>query len=307
MTAKPKIALFVCDDVVGVLMANKIIKDALDMGIEPIIITTGNKRNRQFKVPTPPLVSKFNVEVLRDIIVPHLESNPHSQNPNLTYRQLAQRHELDYIEIDNVNDPSFVQSIRDNDDIIGGVSARFLQVFEKDIIDAFREKGFLWNLHSGLLPQYKGLLTPYRAIDNGETSYGLTLHETACRIDEGRVVALGQLPLDKSKPIMDLYLDSVDKGVEMVSHALSLIVQGQDIEARVQKPSPDYYTNPTAQEFKQFTTDGVIYAHPIETTRRIVNAFTTAGTRTNFELFEKIRTDLGLKPHGLRPAVQRVA
>jgi methionyl-tRNA formyltransferase len=288
-------------------MVNRIVKDALAMGLKPILISTGNKRNRQFKVPTPPLISKFNVEVLRDIIAPHLKSKPLGQNSALTYQQLAKRHELDYIKVEDVNDPSFVQSIRDNEDIIGGVSVRFLQVFERDIIHALLERGFLWNLHSGLLPEYKGLLTPYRAIENGEKTYGLTLHETACGIDEGRIIALGQLPLDPSKSIMDLYLDSINKGCEILIYALNRVSQGRDVEAKRQEPSTSYYTNLTQDEFRQFTSQGIIYAHPIETTRRIVNAFTKAGTRSNSELFEKMIMELGLKSHGSRLVIQNVA
>lgn len=292
MTGNPKIALFVCDDLPGLLILNGVVPALKKMGFEPVIFNTDGHRNRAFKVPTPPVVSFFNVGLLRDQIIPFLECRPITPADNHTYRQLARLHNIEYHEKEDVNDPEFIDSLRKDGRLIGGISERFLQIFGQEIIDVFQQKGFLWNLHSGLLPEYKGLLIPYRAIDNGETEYGLTLHDMALGIDEGAILAKGALPLDPRKPVLDLYLDTVPAGIDMIVKAVQVYKQHGFIVGEPQnEPRPDhYYTNPTQEEFRRLTDQGIFYADPDTYVEYTTNAFTVAGSDTHEEMKAVLRS-----------------
>lgn len=278
--AKGKIALFACNDLTGWLIVNGLVPRIQAMGYEPVIFNTGDHRNRQFTIPSPAVVAFFNAALPRDVISPVLEGQPISHAANHTLRQLSFMHGIEYREIKNVNDPSFVAEIAADENMRGGIATRFLQVFEKEAISVFHEKGFLWNLHSGLLPQYKGLLTPYRAIANGEKSYGMTLHDLTCRIDEGDIVSTGRLLLDASKPVLDLYMDTVPLGVDMVIEALSQFDQQGYVPKtpQAQLGSPVYYPNPTAQEFARYTASGIFYADQQTSVERITSLFTVKGS-----------------------------
>lgn len=300
-TSREKIALFVCNDLLGILLTNRVAPAIKEMGFDPVIFNTGLNRNRKFKIPTPPIVAFYNATLPTNVIIPTLESQPMVIDaPNHTYRQLAQIHGIEYREIQNVNDPAFVNEIADGN-YRGGIAMRFLQVMEQEIISVFHEKGFLWNLHSGLLPHYAGLLTPPRAIENGETIYGLTLHDLTCGIDVGDIIAKGELLLDPKRPILDLYLDTLETGVDMVLQSLAalkthkpLLLMPQDQSKRV------LYHNPTSEEFARYASKGIIYADD-NAVDRIAGMFSQEGTFLNGKLKRNIQDALGQEAFAIQP------
>ncbi|HTG55015.1 MAG TPA: formyltransferase family protein [Niabella sp.] len=285
-SSKNKVAIFVCNDLTGLLILNQIVPGMKYLGYEPVIFHTGDYRNSQFKIPTPPVVSFFNTVITRDVIIPTLESQQPALDKNCSFRQLSARYNLEYQEIDNVNDPILLSEITKDDGYCGGIALRFLQVFGTEAINIFHEKGFLWNLHSGLLPRYKGLLTPFRAIENGDQTYGMTLHDLTAGIDEGDVIQIYELPLDHTKPILDLYMDAVPVGTEMILSSLVTLKERGVVDFIPQKElqSRTYYTNPTSQEFRNFMTRGIIYADPYQAIERIVKLFSVEGTSLHISL-----------------------
>lgn len=279
-TAKNKIGIFVCNDLTGLLILNKIVPGMKYLGYEPVIFHAGDHRNRQFKIPTPPVVSFFNTVLTRDVIIPTLENSNSDPQKNCTFRQLATRYGLEFLDIENVNDHSFLNLIASDDTYCGGIALRFLQVFEDEAIRVFHQKGFLWNLHSGILPKYKGLLTPFRAIENGDPTYGMTLHDLTIGVDEGEIIQIYELPLKHHRPIFDLYMDTVPVGTEMILHNLSILKEcgSVDLMPQTELQLRTYYTNPTAQEFRKFMEKGILYADPYEAVERIVSLFSVEGS-----------------------------
>jgi folate-dependent phosphoribosylglycinamide formyltransferase PurN len=298
MTGTPKkIALYLGHDLVGLLMLNKIVPEMKRLGLEPVIFNTGTHNNKKFKHPSPFVVSAFNVRALEGVIMPFLEkTGMAAAGPNLTYKQLAKKYDVQYREIEDVNDPMAAQEIAADTDFIGAVSVRLLQVFGSRMIETFSRKGFMWNLHSGLLPDYKGLLTPYRAIENNASKYGLTLHEMATGIDEGGIIAMRELPLDRDRPVLDLYLDTVDVAGQMMADSLARVAKGNIPAGARQSPPGSYYSNPTAGEFRSYVEKGIFYIDPERTLQRIVDSFTWAGTAQNKALKENMHGFLEGQP-----------
>lgn len=293
---KQKVFLFVCHDVTGLVMLNGIVPAIKKMGLEPVIINTRNNRNRKFRNPTPAIVSACNVAALENIILPFMEEKNRPEALCLTYKQLAEKYSFSYRETTDVNAPEFIQDITADPDIIGAISIRFLQVFEPSIIEAFNKKGFMWNLHSGLLGKYKGLLLPYRAIENGEQEYGLTLHQVVPGIDEGGIIAKSALPLNASKPVMDLYLDTTEKAINMVTENINKLRKEKSLNIIPQyaKKMTTYYSNPTAQEFIRFVERGIFYIDPDFTIQRIADTFMFPGTPDNLRLTTALKEFLGV-------------
>lgn len=285
-----KVALFVCNDLAGLLFLNMAVPRIKALGLEPAIFNTGDHKNRKFKIPSPEDVGFYNVELLRDTILPFAESANPNGAPNLSFRQLALKHGLEYNKITDVNDPAFVARIINEERMIGGVAARFLQVFEQEIIGVFNEKGFLWNFHSGLLPDYGGLLTPPRAIINGETEYGVTAHEIAVGIDKGAIINYARLPLDPNKPILELYIESIAPAVDMLIHALEEYKENGFVKTTPQPEiTPPCYTNPTLAENAEFAVHGIIYANPLKTAHLLTSLFSEAGSKGSIALEQRLQ------------------
>lgn len=253
------------------------------MGYEPIIFDTASHKIKDFIIPSPKAVSFYNVDLMRDTIVRYIEENDMENAPNVSYRQLAVQQNIEYHQVANVNDPKFVSQIANDSQMLGGISARFLQIFGNDLIEVFNNKGFMWNLHSGLLEAYKGLQTIPRAVVNGEHTYGMSLHETAPKVDGGNIIHQIPLLLDREKifngeqTILELYKDTVPSGVSMVMNALGEFKKWGFVPSREQKASPNpFYKNPTEQEFNSYTESGIVYADPSKEMATLTEAFSEA-------------------------------
>ena len=288
--SKQKIALFVCNDLMGLLLLNRVVPAMIEIGYEPVIFNTGTNRNRNFKIPTPPVVAFYNSTLLSQAVLPTLEAHPIDTAFNHSFKQLAKKYKIHYREITNVNDPAFIEEIAFDSELRGGVALRFLQVFEREAINVFHEKGFMWNLHSGLLPKYKGLLTPFRAIANEEKTYGMTLHDLACGIDKGDIIMKGELPLNPAKPVLDLYLDTLPIGVDMVLKSLKLFKVNGCVPRMPQEnvTCQSYYTNPTELEFESFAKKGIVYARPVQSIMRLSSLFAGAQNELYKNLEQKM-------------------
>lgn len=264
-----KVGLFVCCDLIGIQIVNALVPIMLQLGISPVIYDSGMNKNRKFKIPAPPQISFYGVSILHEKIIPFLEEKgplvDSRGNPlagvSYTYRQLAALYKLEYHEITDVNELAFIDAIKIDDDLLGAISLRFLQIFDAEIINAFQEKAFFWNLHGGILPEYKGLLIPYRAIENNERDYGWTLHDMAGGIDTGDIILKRTMPLNPKMPVIQIYLDMLPAGVEMITQAIENHISGapflktpHDLDCK-----KSYYTYPTAEEMQKFEQKGIKY------------------------------------------------
>ncbi|MHB1330076.1 MAG: formyltransferase family protein, partial [Gemmatimonadales bacterium] len=77
------------------------------------------------------------------------------------------------------------------------LSLRFGHILGADAI-AIPPRGVL-NLHSGLLPAYRGVLATFRALLAGDAEIGCTLHWIdSPAIDRGGIIATARQPVDRS-------------------------------------------------------------------------------------------------------------
>ncbi|MDR0183105.1 phosphoribosylglycinamide formyltransferase [Lysobacter arvi] len=73
------------------------------------------------------------------------------------------------------------------------VCAGYLRILCDAFVERFR--GRLLNIHPSLLPKYPGLRTHARAIADGETEHGASVHFVIPELDAGTVVAQARVPV----------------------------------------------------------------------------------------------------------------
>lgn len=191
-----KVALFSTADYVGLDIINGLVPQLMSICLQPVIFDTGLARNRKPIRPAPVDIDFLATGIIERTLLPYLDrENAPSKSKVLSYKQLASKYGLEYRRIESINDPNIIAELSAGK-YVGGVSIRQYQVFERPMIEALHAKGFLWNIHGGLLPDYKGFLIPYRAIANGEKDYGWTLHDIDAGIDTGAIIDTCVLPLD---------------------------------------------------------------------------------------------------------------
>lgn len=74
------------------------------------------------------------------------------------------------------------------------VMAGFMRILSPEFIQRFR--GRMLNIHPSLLPNYRGLNTHRRALENGDAKHGTSVHFVTEELDGGPVVAQAVLPVE---------------------------------------------------------------------------------------------------------------
>jgi methionyl-tRNA formyltransferase len=136
------------------------------------------------------------------------------------------------------------------------VSIRYGRIFKGDFL-GIPKLGVL-NLHSGVLPDYRGVLATFRALLDDAPEIGATLHFiTDPTIDTGPIVGIARRPVAKERSLFAHVLGLYEPGAELVRKALALLDAGQGLDATAQRPDEGrYFTYPTAEEVAAFLAKG---------------------------------------------------
>jgi len=109
------------------------------------------------------------------------------------------------------------------------------------------------NLHTGYLPEYRGVKSEFWALRNGDTArLGWTLHYMTPALDAGDVVLRSTVPWKDENPAAlraRLLRDAVPRIAELVRAA-----RAHGMEALRREPQGDgrYYTTPTWREWREW-------------------------------------------------------
>ncbi|MFO1241949.1 MAG: formyl transferase [Rickettsiales bacterium] len=139
------------------------------------------------------------------------------------------------------------------------LSIRFGQIFKPPAIGIPR-LGIV-NLHSGILPEYRGVLATFWALLQGEKEIGCTLHYvTDDTIDTGAIIDMHRLPVNTRHSlawhIMQLYAGSVP----MIASALRQFATGEFIATLPQKREKgSYFTYPAQADVDRFLQNKHLY------------------------------------------------
>lgn len=82
------------------------------------------------------------------------------------------------------------------------ILAGFMRILGSAFVQAY--KGKILNIHPSILPDYKGLNTHQRAIDNAETEHGVSIHLVTEGLDDGPVLLRGRYPIEALDTAEDL-------------------------------------------------------------------------------------------------------
>lgn len=154
----------------------------------------------------------------------------------------------------DINDAAFISSLGHMD---GVISLRCYQKFSADYVRAFSRRGkLLWNLHPGDLPRYRGVMTLFRALMNGDRDCAVTLHEMDEHWDAGPVIA--RLPAELRHDLSfleNMMLLGVQSG-SFLARQLMLAEHSEAIAVEKQGDSR-YWGFPDAQTLAQAEQAGI--------------------------------------------------
>jgi methionyl-tRNA formyltransferase len=143
------------------------------------------------------------------------------------------------------------------------ISVRFGLIIDEPII-SIPPCGVI-NLHSGVLPEYRGVMATFRAMLNAEPLIGSTLHYIRDRgIDTGDIISIERIAVDPDCSYLLNVLRLYPQGCDQILRAVNAINHKQPLPSQPQQGQPSYYSFPNSEEIEQFCAFGYRLFDPFE-------------------------------------------
>jgi len=194
-------------------------------------------------------------DLFNDLVFPLVEQTSHVDGRFAGFGELERRFGTPVQTLASLKDPVALQKLRDvRADLF--ISIRFGMILGTEAL-GLPSRGVL-NLHSGLLPQYRGVLATFRALLNGDAEIGCTLHWIdSPGIDVGRIVETTRIAVSKEHSLLWHILSLYRPGARLIMNAIRRLERGEPVTGTAQDPSAGaYYSFPTEDDLIRFTALG---------------------------------------------------
>ena len=136
------------------------------------------------------------------------------------------------------------------------VSIRYRRILH-DAAIAIPRLGVI-NLHSGILPDYRGVMATFWAMLNCEAEIGTTLHWiTDAGIDTGPIIGVRRSGTDPERSYLSNVLGLYVNGCEMLTRAIAAVDSDDPLPAGQQEVSGQYFHAPVDDDVERFENAGL--------------------------------------------------
>lgn len=156
----------------------------------------------------------------------------------------------------NVNSVKFIDEMKDlNPDLF--ISIRFGKIFKDEIIQV--PKNGLINLHSAILPDYRGIMGTLHAIKEKNTKIGCTLHTIPnSGIDTGEIIEIAECNVNHEKSLFWNIVQLYPLGAELIIKNLKIIDSNNSLNTQKQNlEEGNYFSVPTKSDFEKIESLGM--------------------------------------------------
>jgi methionyl-tRNA formyltransferase len=174
--------------------------------------------------------------------------------PKKSVRTVLKKHKIPIIKLSkSVNHPESLKIIKDyQPDLLISIAGN--QIFKQPLID-LAPKGCL-NLHTALLPKYRGLMPSFWVLKNGEKETGVSIFFIDKGIDSGPILVQKKIPIEQGMTQADLIKKSKNIGMDAIIEAVELIHKGNYRLIPNPNKEKTYYSFPTKKDVKEFYNKG---------------------------------------------------
>jgi methionyl-tRNA formyltransferase len=220
--------------------------------------------------PNPPealkLLKFFERELPIDILFPAFEKEANRSIHDgkfLTFNELSKKYAIPIENLNDVRSPISLKMIADlAPDLV--LSVRYGKIFGKDFL-SIPKLGTL-NLHSGKLPNYRGVLATFRALMNGDDTIHATLHYIEDgTIDTGGIIGFSTVKVNPNWTLLTHILNLYPASMPLMVSTIEQIFAGEKPKTTPQtNDHAAYFTFPTQAEIDEFTKKGWFFADKVE-------------------------------------------
>ena len=195
----------------------------------------------------------FEQDLFNTLLAPLISA---SKNPNSfkTFDDFSGFLDSELREVNHINSPEIIEDLSAlSPDLI--VSIRYGGIL-KDRVISIPPKGVI-NLHSGILPKYKGVMATFWALKNNESEVGTTLHSIDDgSIDTGNVIKISKMNITATKSYLWHVLALYKQGCLDILDAIETLNKGELLRSFPQGKSHSYFTFPNEKECIEFEDKG---------------------------------------------------
>ncbi len=238
-----KIVLLLNQDIHALKALNLLLNDLKKHQIQIVLSKKVGKNNSENKKLN--LLKKYEQEELIKISKENEEQNKFAKF--LTFNQIAKILNSEIITFDNINSKESLQKIQEfAPNLI--ISIRFGQILKNDLIK-IPNQGVI-NLHSGILPNYRGVLATFFAILQNNQEIGATLHYIDDeKIDKGKIIAISRQKVAKNHSLIYNIFMIYDEAVKNIQDFLNNKTK-EFLPSKNQKEQ--YFSFPSINEINEF-------------------------------------------------------
>lgn len=290
---KSKIALLINNNISGNLIVSKLFPELLKLNLTPVIYILHPHVPKSAQIGKLQNFGFYDHTIGSSVLFPFLESKPTLLNEDKTpytdiaysYKQIADLYSTEVTHIENFNEPTEHEKVCKDKEIIGCISIRNLQIFKPHTIAAIKNSGkFLWNLHTGILPEYRGVFPQLWAMANDEKETGVTLHHVDEGIDTGPIICSERFPIDKQSSFLKIFFESHTYATSCIIKAIKSGDHKSVLEQSAQAGESNYYTFPTPKNCENWEKKGIHISNPKEIVDILSKSYSLEGSQHHQEL-----------------------
>lgn len=273
-----RVFLFVGSDVSSHILLNHVLTDMPTGQYRPVVIFPKHRPRRGPAQPALKRLAGLERVALQDLVYARLakKGGCHEAAPCVSPADYPRRYGVAGFSVPNVNDQAFIESLSIDDDCVG-LSIRCYQKFGPRIIRAFRHPdgtSRLWNLHPGLLPDYRGVMTFFRAMSTRDHFGFYSLHEIDENWDAGDLLLAAGAAFDYGRSMLSNYCQIAPTAAPMVLWALDELRRKGCLTRKPQSQARShYYGFPSEREIQARQKSGIRLCDEGEFVEDIRNAF----------------------------------
>jgi len=206
----------------------------------------------------PPILKEYQLMEQRlffDALLPVIQDlNQNPKAPLLDFYTLLKQHKIQSFEFSHVNSDKGLEYLKQQSHDLW-LSIRFGKIFKQEAI-SIPKQGII-NLHSGILPDYQGVMPTFRAMLDNQNHIGCTLHRIDNEnIDSGPIIAYSKTALDKTHSYLWNVIQLYQSGVDIMIDALRNMTKQPSWQFITPQHKGHYYSFPKQNTLDQFFSKG---------------------------------------------------
>jgi methionyl-tRNA formyltransferase len=188
-----------------------------------------------------------------EFVVEAVQFAYHKARGRRSVKAIARKHGIPLLTPESVNAPDFLAQLREiAPDLVISVSCP--QIFGRELLEVPR-RGCI-NVHSALLPDYRGMLPTFWVLAEGEERTGVTVHYMSPGIDGGDIIGQTGIPITREESLRSLMRKCKTAAADLVLESVRRFREG---EVRTLPNPPEegsYFSFPTREDVVRFKARG---------------------------------------------------